>query len=192
MPSSPGTTLWVGPDGGPFTVVGSANALPVTANAGTGSFTVVGAAAAGAAPSGAPVYAAGFDGTNIQGLKTDTTGHVLPGPNSSTGLLKATAKGMVATAQTIKTSAGTLYTMIVTNNSATVQFAQVYDTAAGSVTAGTTAVVLQVAVPPNTTVVVNLPQGMPFATAIAATATTTMDGATGAGANTIDAYFIYQ
>jgi hypothetical protein len=50
----------------------------ITANAGTGNSTSVGAAASGSAVSGNPVLVAGSDGTNARSLKTDTVGAVIP------------------------------------------------------------------------------------------------------------------
>lgn len=75
--------------GGAWTVAATqSGAWTVTANAGTGNFTVVqptasnlnaqvqGVAADGTAVTGNPVLVGGQDGTNVQSLKTDTTGRL--------------------------------------------------------------------------------------------------------------------
>lgn len=64
-------------NGGSLTVDGTVTANQGgtwTVQQGTPPWSVVGAAAEGAAPSGNPVLIAGQDGTNVQTLKTDTTG----------------------------------------------------------------------------------------------------------------------
>lgn len=61
--------------GGAWTVAATQSGT-WTVQQGTPPWSVVGAAADGAAPSGNPVLIAGQDGTNVQSLKTDTTGRL--------------------------------------------------------------------------------------------------------------------
>ena len=86
--------------------VGIASALPAGGNVigaitGSGTFTIVGQAATGAAPSGAPVSVSGVDGSGLkQHLRTDTFG--TPGDSawsSGGGSLVALGKAMVAAQQ---------------------------------------------------------------------------------------------
>lgn len=64
----------------PIVIASDQTVIPVsqsgtwTVQQGTPPWSVVGAAADGAAPSGNPVLVAGQDGTNVQSLKTDTVG----------------------------------------------------------------------------------------------------------------------
>lgn len=84
-----GTPLPISDGGGSITVDGTVAATQSgtwtvdavqsgtwTVQQGTPPWSVVGAAADGAAPSGNPVLVAGQDGTNVQTLKTDTTGRL--------------------------------------------------------------------------------------------------------------------
>lgn len=89
----------------------------VTANAGSGSFTVAGVAANGVAASGNPVLVAGTDGTNSRTLRTDTTGRP---PGSAITFIGS------ATTTTIKSSAGILRRVVVGYTAGAVSLA-IYD-----------------------------------------------------------------
>ncbi len=201
MPQSPGTSLWVGPDGGPFTVVGSSNPLPVTANSGTGTFVVGGAAGAGSPPSGNPVYIAGTDSTNVRGILTDTSGRVVSAPAgpATNGLLTVQLTGVAGTGSTIKNSSGVLYGLnLVGVDTANDMFVQLFNALTGSVTLGTTVPVLEFFIPKYTagsTVeqMINqfFPWGIPFSTAITVFSSTTDGGATGSAANKVRVNALY-
>jgi hypothetical protein len=194
MPVTPGTLLWVGPDGGPFTVVSSSNPLPVSANAGTGTYTVAGTVLSGNVPSGGPVFVGGYDGTDVRAIATNTGGNLIPGPPSSTGLLKYKKQNLQGT-QAIKATAGTLYNLAIVNTTAAIAYVQLFDAATGSVTLGTTVPDWEVAVPASSSVglaqLANAPAGIPFGTAISVAATTALDGATTI-ATGLDLFAVYQ
>ncbi len=209
MPQSPGIALWIGPDGGPFTVVGSSNALPVTANAGTGAFTVQGTIAQGSPPSGPAVLVGGFDGTNVQDIKTDTSGRVVNAPAgpASNGLLVANLVGVAASGSTIKATSGVLYGLnIIGLDTVQDMFIGVYNAVTGSVSLGTTTPILEFLIAryvvstttynSNSTVNVFFPWGIPFSSAITVFATTTdqggmVGGSTGVAASKVRVNGLY-
>ncbi len=208
MPASPGIALWIGPDGGPFTVVGASNALPVTANAGTGSFTVQGTIAQGSPPSGPCVLVGGFDGTNVQDIKTDTSGRVINAPAgpATNGLLMANLVGVAASGSTIKATSGVLYGLnIVGLDSAHDMFIGVYNAVTGSVSLGTTTPILEFLIPKyivgaqvgnSNNLNLLFPWGIPFSTAITVFSTTTdqggmVGGSTGSTASTVRVNGLY-
>jgi hypothetical protein len=111
---------------------------------------------------------------------------VTPAAVAANGGSMYSVTGLVGTAVAIKASAGTLYSLVITNTHSATQYVQVWDTAAASVTVGTTAPKLTVAIPTAATLVVPLGAiGLTFGTAISIAATTTATGATGATASTV-------
>jgi hypothetical protein len=94
------------------------------------------------------------------------------------------------TEDAIKASAGQVYFIQCTNLDATVIYLHFYDAGTGSVTVGTTTPDLTFAVPTQgdgngAGFVLNIPNGIAFATAITVAATTTVGGAGGPGANEV-------
>lgn len=69
-------------------------------------------------------------------------------------------------AQSIKASAGRMLAFVLTNSAASTRWLKVFNTAAGSVTLGTTSAIYELAIPPGSTVNVDLDGGIGFSTAI--------------------------
>ena len=69
-------------------------------------------------------------------------------------------------AQSIKGSAGRLISIVATNTNTAARWIKIWNTASGSVTVGTTAAVLEIAIPPNETVSFSVEGGVAFNTAI--------------------------
>lgn len=69
-------------------------------------------------------------------------------------------------AQAIKAAAGRLVGLCLTNTAASARWLKIWNTASGSVTLGTTAALLEVAIPPGQTLNMQLDGGIGFATAI--------------------------
>jgi hypothetical protein len=69
-------------------------------------------------------------------------------------------------AQSIKASAGRLVSIVATNTNTAARWIKIWNTASGSVTVGTTAAALEIAIPPNETVSFSVEGGGGFSTAI--------------------------
>jgi hypothetical protein len=69
-------------------------------------------------------------------------------------------------AQAVKAGAGRLVALSLTNTNAAARWLKVWNTAAGSVTLGTTAAIAEIALPPGQNVYIGLEGGIGFATAI--------------------------
>ncbi len=101
------------------------------------------------------------------------------------------------TAVAVKAAAGTLYGMHVINLTAAPLYLQLFDVAQGSVTVGTTTPTVQFVVPGNADsdgagFTFNVPQGIAFATAITAAATTNSEGNGAPGANECHCNLFYK
>lgn len=118
--------------------------------------------------------------------------YVTPVPSADNGGSLHTSLNLAATVAAVKASAGMVDSITVTNSHSAVQYLQVFNTASGSVTLGTTTPVLTVAVPATNTVQLNFDKGLKFGTAISIAATTTPTGATGATASTMHATVGYK
>lgn len=114
---------------------------------------------------------------------------VNPQPHTAGGLSVAQLNGsdggggvLVATAQVVKASAGQLYGYYIYNPNATATFVHFYNTAAASVTVGTTNPLMSVTIPANMAANLALPYGITFSNAgWSAAATTTAGGNTAPG-----------
>ena len=83
---------------------------------------------------------------------------------------------LVATAQAIKASAGTMYGYFAYNPESAVTFVHFYNTAAGSVTVGTTNPLFTLQIPPTSAANMSIPQGIAFSNAGWSCAATTTAG----------------
>lgn len=103
-------------------------------------------------------------------------------PHTAGGLSTFMASGsdgssiLVATAQVIKASAGQLYGYYAYNPEAAVTFVHFYNTAAGSVTVGTTNPLFTIAIPAGSAANLSIPQGITFSNAGWSCAATTTAG----------------
>ena len=104
--------------------------------------------AEGVAPTAYPVRMAGWDGTLLRTLKTDTSGNIGIGATAAGGAL---ISRIVATASTnvtsIKAGTGKLYGYSISNTTASAFYVKFYNIASGSVVVGTTAIVDTLYVP---------------------------------------------
>lgn len=103
-------------------------------------------------------------------------------PHTTGGLSTAMFSGsdgssiLVATAQVVKASAGQLYGYYAYNPEAAVTFVHFYNTAAASVTVGTTSPLFTIAIPAGSAANLTIPQGITFSNAGWAVAATTTAG----------------
>lgn len=120
---------------------------------------------------------------------------------TSSGVLQFRTTSLVATAQAVKASAGNLYGMTIINSNTSAVFVKFYNTAQGSTTVGTTAVVYTYGVPAgvsgNPGMLVITPDVMPlfnFSTAITVSATGLMadNDTTAVTASTVMAQIQYM
>ena len=95
------------------------------------------------------------------------------------------------TAQAIKASAGQLGGWYISNPNTTSMFVSVYNTAAASVTVGTTNPLIQFEVPAQAAANLNIPEGLAFGTAISCAATTTAGG-NSAPTTALNTFFWYK
>lgn len=112
---------------------------------------------------------------------------VVLAPTPSGGATQFFFRNLNATVQSIKASAGTLYGLQISNTqAATACVVQVFNTASGGVTLGTTAPVMEIYVPgPGTVVVPIPPHGIAFGTALSIASTTTEFGSSGSAAGVV-------
>ncbi len=96
-----------------------------------------------------------------------------------------------AAATSVKSSAGQLYGYYIYNSNASAVYVQIFNTASGSVTLGTTAPVLSLGIPTGSAANVSIVGGLAFGTAISWACTTTRAGSS-APSNTCDANFFYK
>lgn len=99
---------------------------------------------------------------------------------------------LVATAQAVKASAGVLYGYYAYNPEAAVTFVHFYNTAAASVTVGTTNPLFTIAIPATSAANLALPYGITFSNAGWSVAATTTAGGTGAPATGVSLVAWYK
>jgi hypothetical protein len=120
-----------------------------------------------------------------------------PTPNATTGLSTFHASAadgssiLVATAQAIKASAGQLYGYYLYNPEAAVTFVHFYNTAAASVTVGTTAPLFTLPIPPESAANLMFTHGVTFSNAGWSCAATTTAGGNTAPATGVSATVWY-
>ena len=123
---------------------------------------------------------------------------VTPQPHTAGGLSTFMASGsdgstaLTSTAQAVKASAGQLYGYYIYNPNAIAQFAHFYNTAAASVTVGTTNPLFTLTIPPASAANLSMTMGIEFSNAgwsISATATA---GGNGAPTTALDAVVWYK
>lgn len=142
------------------------------------------AANSGKGTSGTGVPAAGslgFDGTNWQALKTDTSGNVqvTPTPGTGGGWSVSSTTALSTTKVAVKASAGTFGGYMIFNPNTVESHVQVFNAASGSVTLGTTSPTYVLTIPANSAANLELTCGINHSTAITVAATTTATGSTG-------------
>lgn len=98
---------------------------------------------------------------------------------------------LTSTAQAIKASAGKLKGYYIYNPNATASYVNIYNTAQGSVTVGTTSPLFQLTIPPASAANLWMESGVNFSTAISWSATSTAGG-TGAPTTALDAVAWYE
>lgn len=120
----------------------------------------------------------GTSGTGVQRvtIASDSTG-VVQSIGAATGGISVSSKQVPnnTTSVAIDASAGTLYGVTVFNNSATIAYLKLYNTAQGSVTCGTPTPVQRILIPANTSgagAVIPFPVGIAYGTALTACVTT--------------------
>lgn len=137
----------------------------------------------------APAAVSGTDG-DYEPLHVSAEGGlwVTPTPSTAGGLSTFMASGsdgssiLVATAQAIKASAGAMYGYYAYNPEAAVTFVHFYNTAAASVTVGTTNPMMTFAIPAGAAANLSFPHGVAFSnTGWSCAATTTAGGNTAPG-----------
>lgn len=113
-------------------------------------------------------------------IAVNSDGYILTGPQQATtdssGLTRFTDGDGDNTAQVLKASAGNLYKLNVYNPNNTVAYIQLFNTAAGSVTVGTTAPVASYAIPATGGIILDFDPPDPYTTAITYACTTTRAG----------------
>ena len=129
---------------------------------------------------------------------TNNIGQVNVAPQTANGLsvFNATssdgATALTNTAQVIKASAGQLYGWFIYNPNATAQFVQLYNTAAGSVTVGTTNPLFMLTIPATSGANVEFTNGITFSNAGWSAAATSTAGGAGAPGTALDCVFFYK
>lgn len=119
-------------------------------------------------------------------------------PHTTGGLSTAMFSGsdgssiLVATAQVVKASAGQLYGYYAYNPEAAVTFVHFYNTAAASVTVGTTSPLFTIAIPAGSAANLTIPQGITFSNAGWAVAATTTAGGNTAPATGVSLVVWYK
>ena len=123
---------------------------------------------------------------------------VTPQPHTSGGLsvFNATssdgATALTSTAQAIKASAGKVYGWYIYNPNSTAQFVQLYNTAAASVTVGTTNPLFMLTLPATAAANVEFSMGIDFTNAGFSCAATSTAGGNGAPTTALDAVIFYK
>lgn len=102
------------------------------------------------------------------------------------------ATALTNSAQAIKASAGQLYGWYIYNPNATAQFVQLYNTAAASVTVGTTNPLFMLTIPAVSAANVEYTNGITFNNAGWSAAATATAGGNGAPTTALDAVFMYK
>lgn len=98
---------------------------------------------------------------------------------------------LTSTAQAVKASAGQLFGWYIYNPNASAQYVNIYNTASGSVTVGTTNPLFQLVIPATSAANVLGETGIAFGTAISASATATAGGS-GAPSTALECVLFYK
>lgn len=106
---------------------------------------------------------------------------VTPTPSTSGGWSPSKKAALSNTNAQVKSGAGTLGGWYIYNPNASIAYVQIYDTATGSITVGTTPAVLSIGIPATSAANLELTLGIAFATAICVAATTAAGNATAPG-----------
>lgn len=136
--------------------------------------------------------------TNALPTGTNTLGGVNLVPATTGGLLTMNATSsdgataLTSTAQVIKATAGQLFGYYIYNPNATAQFVQFYNTAAASVTVGTTNPLFMLTIPPTSAANLMGETGITFSNAGWSWAATTTAGGNGAPSTALDAVAWYK
>jgi hypothetical protein len=133
----------------------------------------------------------GHDGTNYQRLQVDGNNYLKTVIEPTTAGGTSIYSGSITnTVTSVKSSAGQLYGWHLYNPNASAAYVQIFNLATGSVTLGTTGPTMALTLPANSGATMNLPQGIPFGTAISIAVTTTRTGSTAPGSS-CDLNFFY-
>lgn len=146
------------------------------------AFSVNATLAAGSALAGK----VGIDQTTL-----GTTNAVTVVPSTIGGWSPSIKAALSNTNSQVKNGAGTLGGYYIYNPNALVTYVQIYDTATGSITVGTTTPKLSYGIPPLSAANIEFTNGVNFATAICVAATTTATGAT-APSTAVDCNFYFK
>lgn len=136
--------------------------------------------------------------TNALPAGTNNIGQVSVAPQTANGLsvMNATSSdgstALTNSAQVIKATAGNLYGWYIYNPNATAQFVQFYNTAAASVTVGTTAPLFMLTIPATSGANVEFTNGITFSNAGWSWAATSTAGGNGAPSSALDAVAFYK
>jgi len=129
---------------------------------------------------------------------TNNIGQVSVAPQTANGLsvMNATssdgATALTNSAQVIKASAGQLYGYFIYNPNSSAQFVQFYNTAAASVTVGTTNPLFMLTIPATSAANVEFTNGITFSNAGWSWAATSTAGGNGAPSTALDAVCFYK
>lgn len=176
----------------------SSVAVPVTDN--SGSLTVDYATTGSGTATGALRVELPTNGTGVVGLNTgtNTIGSVIPVPSTSGGLsvaMMSSADGSTAltsTAQAIKASAGQLFGYYIYNPNTSATYVPIYNTAAASVTVGTTNPLMLLCIPASSAANCSFEHGITFSNAGWSVAATTTGGGNSAPSTALEAMFFYK
>lgn len=116
---------------------------------------------------------------------------VTPTPSTTGGWTPSKKAALSNTNAQVKSGAGNLGGWYIYNPNSSVAYVQIYDTATGSITVGTTAAVLSIGIPATSAANVELTAGINFATAICVAATTAAGNGT-APSTALDCNFWYK
>lgn len=187
---------------GTAAVTGSGNATGALrvelANNGTGLVGLnAGTNAIGKLAANSGVDIGDVDVTSIA-AGTNNIGQVSVAPQTANGLsvFNATssdgATALTSTAQAIKASAGQVYGWYIYNPNSSAQFVQFYNTAAASVTVGTTNPLFMLTIPATSAANVEFTNGITFSNAGFSCAATATAGGNGAPSTALDAVIFYK
>jgi hypothetical protein len=145
-------------------------------------------------PFGANADAASASGSISAKLRQIATNGIPDGTVGSSTVNSTSSDGGTAltnTAQAIKASAGSLLGYYIYNPNSSAMFVQVYNTASGSVTVGTTSPLFMLTIPAASAANLWMPGGIAFGTAMSWSATSTAGG-NGAPTTALDAVAWYK
>lgn len=122
-------------------------------------------------------------------MQTQLTGTGAITPITTTGCYLQSVRGLgvpfetdaLTAVQSVKATAGAIYGYNATNTNASVCYLQIFNTASGSVTLGTTAPIITIGLPATSSAHIMWPYPIQFGTAISIAATTASKGASTCG-----------